>query len=66
VIEGPAADRARRERPLPDHYALHPAYAELAVCERFGWTLDYVASLTPGERAIVIAYDRIRIQQATA
>lgn len=32
----------------------------LKLCERFGWTLDYVWSLNPSELQILFAYEDIR------
>lgn len=39
----------------------------LRVCERFGWTMEYVRSITPEYVSVLVAYDELRtVQEARA
>lgn len=45
---------------LPDAYARTGLYMQLAVCERFKLDPRGLDAMAPGERAVLLAYERVR------
>lgn len=55
--------KVQRAAKPPESYAVTAAYADLALCERFGWSIEYVENLPAGVRAVVDAYAWARAHQ---
>lgn len=62
-LAGVPVDRVTASAKMPEAMGVTRRFRVIAVCERFGWSLDYVEAMEPGLLAEMLVYSDVRAAQ---